>query len=111
MASAVAHCLKEQYNLASLPIFADENSPDYINKITRMSLNDTDVKYAFFPVWMLSTKWKKKNYVFVLNGQTGKIVSDLPCDNFKALKRFLRRFLLIFGIGLALSAFIWMIVR
>ena len=34
--------------------------------------------YALLPVWMLSTKWDGKNYLFVMNGQTGKLVGDLP---------------------------------
>ena len=36
------------------------------------------VHYALLPVWMLSTKWDGKNYLFAMNGQTGKLVGDLP---------------------------------
>lgn len=36
------------------------------------------VHYALLPVWMLSTKWNGKNYLFAMNGQTGKLVGDLP---------------------------------
>ena len=38
----------------------------------------SDVKYALMPVWMLSTRWKDQNYLFAMNGQTGKMVGDLP---------------------------------
>lgn len=41
------------------------------------------VKYALMPVWLLSTKWKDKNYLFAMNGQTGKLVGDLPIDKAK----------------------------
>ena len=34
--------------------------------------------YALMPVWMLSTQYKGKNYLFAMNGQTGKIVGELP---------------------------------
>ena len=38
------------------------------------------VKYALMPVWMLSTKWKGQNFLFAMNGQTGKLIGDLPID-------------------------------
>lgn len=37
-----------------------------------------DVKYGLFPVWFLNTKWKGKNYSFAMNGQTGRLIGDLP---------------------------------
>ena len=36
------------------------------------------VHYALMPVWTLRTKWQGKEYLFMMNGQTGKIVGDLP---------------------------------
>lgn len=39
-----------------------------------------EVKYALLPVWMLSTKWKDKDFLFAMNGQTGKLIGDLPVD-------------------------------
>ena len=30
------------------------------------------------PVWMLNTKWQGKDFLFAMNGQTGKMVGDLP---------------------------------
>jgi len=32
------------------------------------------------PVWLLNTKWNGKNFLFAMNGQTGKLVGDLPVD-------------------------------
>ncbi|MBQ3010997.1 MAG: hypothetical protein IJD81_07375 [Oscillospiraceae bacterium] len=37
-----------------------------------------DAAYALMPVWMLNTKYKGKDYLFAMNGQTGKIVGELP---------------------------------
>jgi hypothetical protein len=34
--------------------------------------------YALLPVWILSTQWNGKNYIFAMNGQTGKFIGDLP---------------------------------
>ncbi len=102
MAKGIMNKLKEYYN--------GINSPSLFGNVTRIALEDNDVKYAFFPVWILSTRWKKKNYIFALNGQTGKIVSQLPCDDGKAGMKFLKRFLLVFGIGLLASAILWFIL-
>ena len=38
------------------------------------------VHYALLPVWMLSTKWHGQDFLFAMNGQTGKLVGDLPTD-------------------------------
>ncbi len=37
-----------------------------------------DERCALLPVWMLSTIWEGKNYLFAMNGQTGRMVGDLP---------------------------------
>ena len=36
--------------------------------------------YALLPVWMLHTRWKEQNFLFAMNGQTGKLIGDLPVD-------------------------------
>ena len=38
----------------------------------------TALHYALLPVWLLSTKWNGQNYLFSVNGQTGRLVGDLP---------------------------------
>ncbi|MCQ2420697.1 MAG: hypothetical protein MJ118_06145 [Clostridia bacterium] len=47
---------------------------------SNVNIRRGDVKYAMLPVWMLSTKWKGQNYLFAMNGQTGKLIGDLPVD-------------------------------
>jgi len=42
-----------------------------------------NVNYAMFPVWLLSTKWKDQDFLFAMNGQTGKLIGDLPVDRGK----------------------------
>ncbi len=49
----------------------------------RVALKRGEVKYAMLPVWLLTTKWQGKNYLFAMNGQTGKMVGDLPADKGK----------------------------
>ena len=53
--------------------------------------------YALFPVWILNTKYKDKTYTFAMNGQTGKLVGNLPCDKGKYCG-------MLFGIAAAVAA-------
>lgn len=48
-----------------------------------VTVHSRGVKYALLPVWMLSTNWKGKNFLFAMNGQTGKLIGDLPMDKGK----------------------------
>lgn len=45
-----------------------------------IALRRGKVHYALLPVWMLSTKWRGQDFLFAMNGQTGKLVGDLPTD-------------------------------
>lgn len=45
-----------------------------------ITLRRGKVHYALLPVWMLSTKWRGQDFLFAMNGQTGKLVGDLPTD-------------------------------
>ena len=68
-----------------------------------------NIAYALLPVWMLHTKWNGQDFLFAMNGQTGKFIGDLPVDNGKAMKRFLMLFLLLAIILIAIVVFMfWM---
>lgn len=66
--------------------------------------------YMLLPVWMLVSRYKDRDYLFAMNGQTGKIVGELPCSTGQMVKWFMVIFfvvfavacLLLFGIGGAL---------
>ena len=62
-----------------------------------IQLHGGKAKYALFPVWLLSTSWRGENYLFAMNGQSGKFVGDLPVDKGAARKWML-------GLTAALSA-------
>ncbi len=59
--------------------------------------------YALFPVWMLTTKWDGSRYTFAMNGQTGKLIGDLPVSIGKYLAWF-------FGIAGPLAALMTLIL-
>lgn len=67
----------------------------------------TDLKkpeYAVFPVWLLSTSWNGQNFLFAMNGQTGKMIGNLPIDGGK-------RAAYLGGITVVLSAIFYLIFR
>lgn len=64
-----------------------------------ISLKPQGVTYAFMPVYMLSTKWNNETYVFAMNGQTGKLVGDLPIDR---KKQWLTFFVITIGVTLVI---------
>ena len=47
------------------------------------NFNSKSVKYALLPVWMLSTKYKGENFLFAMNGQTGRMIGNLPISKAK----------------------------
>ena len=55
-----------------------------IPRAHNVRLNRGKVHYALLPVWLLNTKWNGQDFLFAMNGQTGKLVGDLPVDK----KRF-----------------------
>ncbi|MBR3706589.1 MAG: zinc ribbon domain-containing protein [Firmicutes bacterium] len=65
------------------------------------------VSYALLPVYILNTKYDGKDYLFAMNGQTGKFVGDLPVSK----KKYWAYFLSVFAgvtavIGTALTVFL-----
>lgn len=45
---------------------------------TDIRTEDSTVKYAMLPVYLLNTTYRGKHYLFAMNGQTGKFVGKLP---------------------------------
>ncbi len=55
----------------------------YDNVKTRDDMVDTvyhNHSYALFPTYLLSTRWNGKSYLFAMNGQSGKLIGNLPID-------------------------------
>ena len=69
--------------LRSTEISFEETVQGYHSVTTQdshITLHNTSSVYALYPVWLLNTTWKNKKYTFAMNGQTGKMVGDLPFD-------------------------------
>ena len=54
-----------------------------------VKINHKKTTYAFFPVWLVNTKWNGQNFRFAMNGQTGKFVGILPLDKGKYARTFI----------------------
>ena len=63
--------------------------------------------YALFPVWLLNTSFEGKLYPFAMNGQTGKLVGDLPMDK----KQYWTRYLLWAGVSAVVIFLISLLFR
>ena len=65
----------------------------------RVSKNELNIKklkndYILLPVWMVNIKYQDKNYTFAMNGQTGKMVGNIPLS----MKKTVIYSILIFSI-------------
>lgn len=73
---------------------------------SNIRLSNGSIKYALYPVWVLTTSWKGKTYLFAMNGQTGKFIGDLPLDK-AAYRKWL--FGLTGAIGAAAFVLQWLL--
>lgn len=60
----------------------------YTLKHQHIAFTDKSARYALLPVWMLTTQWRGKTYTFAMNGQTGRMVGDLPISKGRAVSWF-----------------------
>lgn len=75
-----------------------------------IQLCNSKVKYALFPVWLLSTTWNGQNYLFAMNGQSGKMVGNLPLDK-SAYRKWLFGLTGIIGAAVfATSYLLWLLL-
>lgn len=52
---------------------------------SNINKNITNSDYAMLPVYLLYTKYDNKDYIFAMNGQTGKMIGDIPYDKKKIM--------------------------
>ena len=79
--------------------------PEY----SSVCLENGVAKYALYPVWILTTKWKGEKYTFAMNGQTGKMVGDLPMDKGAFWKWFGGITGAVTAAAFAISYLIWLL--
>ncbi len=77
-----------------------------VPEASSVQFKNGSAKYALYPVWLLNTSWQGKKYTFAMNGQTGKMVGDLPLDK-AAYKRWL--FGIMGAVGAAAYALMYLL--
>jgi hypothetical protein len=55
-------------------------------------------EYGMLPVWLLSSNWQGKTYLFAMNGQSGKMIGDLPVSKPKLFGTVAALFAAVFAI-------------
>ncbi len=60
-------------------------------------------EYVLLPVWLLNIKYKDKLYPFAMNGQTGKMIGNMPYSKGAAFKWFMIIFSIIFVIAMIIT--------
>lgn len=50
----------------------------------QVEYSNEKAEYGMLPVWMMYTEYRGKNYIFGMNGQTGKMIGEIPKDYRKA---------------------------
>jgi DNA-directed RNA polymerase subunit RPC12/RpoP len=58
------------------------------NTSENINPSNESTKYALYPVYVLNTSWEGNNYLFAMNGQTGKFVGNLPFSMKQAAKYY-----------------------
>lgn len=125
--SYLAGFLSEKYDVSKDKAYLnakeriEEDSKNYLkNQIhgyqsinVKSNTNDIKInqtKYVLLPVWVLNIKYKDKIYHFAMNGQTGKLVGEIPVDTKKlviiSVIVFILSLMLILGIFL-LQGYRW----
>ena len=55
-------------------------------------------EYGMLPVWLLSSNFQGKNYMFAMNGQSGKMIGDLPISKAKLAAWVIGVFAVVFAL-------------
>lgn len=63
---------------------------------TNISSKISKGEYVLLPVWMLNIKYKDELRTFAMNGESGKMIGDIPIDKGKAVLLTIGIFIIIF---------------
>ena len=76
---------------------------------TSIHLQNGKAKYALYPVWLLNTTWQGQKYTFAMNGQTGKIVGDVPLDKAAYRKWLFSLWGIVSAAAFGISYLLWLL--
>ncbi len=68
----------------------------FVPSTKEITCKNKEHEYVLLPVWMVNVKYNGKMYPFAMNGQTGKMIGDIPYSKGKAFKWFMIIFIITF---------------
>lgn len=86
-------------------IFNDTVNDCHLKHLTQSQiiLKNKKNDYYLLPVWVLSLTWQDKQYILMMNGQTGKIAGEMPID----IKAFMKS---VFLYAIVITFFVFLIL-
>ncbi|MBO4331069.1 MAG: hypothetical protein J5827_03245 [Oscillospiraceae bacterium] len=69
-----------------------------VMSMNKTRISDASVKYVLLPVYLITSKYRGKTYSYAINGQTGKIVGELPISRAKSWAWFGGVFAAVFAL-------------
>ncbi len=80
----------------------DAENYQYVNISEReYDIKQDSVRYALMPIWYMEAIWKNKKYTVAMNGQTGKLVCEVPISKLKYYLFLISTGVLTFSISLS----------
>ena len=76
---------------------------------SNIQLQNSRARYALLPMWLLNTRWNDQNFIFAVNGQTGKTAGDLPMDKGLFWKWLLGVTACVTAVAFGISYLLWML--
>ena len=81
--------------LEKIEPYIQQNISNSLNSYSTYSIHTSDIDtktlktyYALFPVWMITEDYDQEEFMFAMNGQTGKVVGKPPVSKGKAAAWF-----------------------
>ena len=91
--------------LNDLQSSARSSYTSFIPDVKESSIEEESIDYALLPVWMVNIKYKDKIYPFAMNGQTGKMIGDIPYSKGKLALFIIILFIILFAITAVITYF------
>lgn len=88
----------EASTFADLQSRAKKTYTSFISESKNAEVEEENIDYVLLPVWMVNIKYKDKMYTFAMNGQTGKMIGDIPYSKSKLFLFILVLFVIMFAI-------------
>lgn len=77
----------------------------FVTHEKKVSLSDIREEYSMLPIYLLNNKYKGKDHIFIVNGQTGKVVGDTPISRSRQFAFMGIVFVIVWGISVFGGAF------